>query len=502
MTFDGDQQMKLGYDINNLVHDVKKIQSQGQNQTEELTATYSYFADGTKYFIKDTDGNSRIYIGPFTLVRKEYGQGCSGDSGSGNNTSQYTTLLESVVILASDARFAFATTPHNPSGSDTTYTIAYETLYLQKDHLGSIRTITDSQGYTLERNDYYPYGLQTDLGRNYASLDDKYRVRLPASFTSGNPSISSLSSPSLAMTPLLILYNGKEMQMVAKTCFVDYGARQFNATLIRWNAPDQLSESAYNKSSNVYCGGDPINYADLGGLATDWVQKPSGEIAWDPNATSPETTASGDIYIGPSFRDLEYQYNDDGTKTPIIHALSAITVSGEASPHGRIMMNPIAQAVWAGQKAFMDHPITRGTICVLTSLVTSGITSSMSVASTTFKVTSTTAKAWKIGTTGHIGEEALQSLGGISQKAFSTPLGRRVVDQFVKGVAHESKVGYTSATKFIKTQIAKETFLLSKGELKQSIWHFYRSPITGKIGATKNLINLLKSNNITVVIHE
>ena len=372
MTLDGNQAARLSYDINNLVHSAKKTatgQSPNPSQ-DEFTANYSYFADGTKYSIKDTAGNGRIYIGPFTLARKEY-----PSANSGNTTVQHITLLESADVLGSDARFAFAATPQNPSGTDTTYTVAYETLYLLKDHLESVRTITDSQGNALERNDYYPYGLQTSLGRNYATLGDKYRVRMPTSFTSGNPDISSLSvsSPSFEMSPLRMLYNGKELQMIAQTSLIDYGARQYDPTIARWKVQDPLSESYYNESLFAFCSCDPINFTDIYGLETDWVQKPSGDIVWDPNAISPETTSSGDIYIGPSFQDLEYRYNSNGTKNPVLHKLQPVVVQAEATPHGRTMMNPVAQAVWASQKAFMDHPITQGTIDVLMLVASDGI---------------------------------------------------------------------------------------------------------------------------------
>lgn len=47
-----------------------------------------------------------------------------------------------------------------------------------------------------------------------------------------------------------------------------------------------------------------------------------------------------------------------------------------------------------------------------------------------------------IGASGTIGEDVLRALGGVSQKRFRTPFGRRIVDHFVGGIAHESKVGY------------------------------------------------------------
>lgn len=282
MTLDGNQTVRLSYDINNLVHSAKKTAT-GQNPSpaqDELTATYSYFADGTKYAITDTGGNSRIYIGPFTLTRKDYGQSSSG-SGSGNsrgnnnNSSNtitpYITLLESADALGSDARFAFTATPHAASG-DTTYTIAYETLYLLKDHLGSIRAITDSEGNTLEKNDYYPYGLRTDLGRNYPELADKYRVRMPASlasFSQNGSSYPAVSSPTGKQLPYRLLYNGKELQMMAQTRLVDFGARMLDPVIARWNGMDPMAEKYYQFSSFCYCVGGPVMYTDRDGSMVD-----------------------------------------------------------------------------------------------------------------------------------------------------------------------------------------------------------------------------------------
>lgn len=264
MTLDGNQAVRLSYDINNLVHRAKKTAT-GQNPNpsqDELTATYSYFADGTKYSIKDTSGNGRIYIGPFTLARKEYTDG----------TTSALTILESADALGSDARFTFAASPQTISGTDTTYTIAYETLYLIKDHLGSVRTITDSQGNVLERNDTYPYGLATNLGRNYPALADKYRVRMPASFTdfsqNGN-AYPTVSSPAGKMLPYRLLYNGKELQLIAQTRLIDYGARQYDPTIARWNGMDPMAEKYIMLTVYNYCKGDPLLIIDINGLYFD-----------------------------------------------------------------------------------------------------------------------------------------------------------------------------------------------------------------------------------------
>lgn len=107
-----------------------------------------------------------------------------------------------------------------------------------------------------------------------------------------------------------------------------------------------------------------------------------------------------------------------------------------------------------------------------------------------------------IGATGKLGEEALKKLGGTSQFYMETSLGVRFIDQLVDGVAaHESKVGYASLTKFVRSQIAKDAELLGSGMLESSTWHFFRSPITGKVGPSGPLMKELHKNGISIVIH-
>jgi RHS repeat-associated protein len=107
----------------------------------------------------------------------------------------------------------------------------------------------------------------------------------------------------------------------------------------------------------------------------------------------------------------------------------------------------------------------------------------------------------KIGSTGAVGENALKELGGESQRFFRTTIGGRYVDQFVDGIAHESKVGMTSLTEGIKVQIAKDVELMATGEIKGAVWHFFKSPKTGLVGATKPLLDELHKYGISYVIH-
>ena len=51
--------------------------------------------------------------------------------------------------------------------------------------------------------------------------------------------------------------------MVAQTRFVDYGARQYDPVIARWNAPDAKSDSNYR--IYVFCNSNPIHRLDIDG---------------------------------------------------------------------------------------------------------------------------------------------------------------------------------------------------------------------------------------------
>ena len=92
-------------------------------------------------------------------------------------------------------------------------------------------------------------------------------------------------------------------------------------------------------------------------------------------------------------------------------------------------------------------------------------------------------------------------VGGVSQAYKKTTIGGRYIDQLANGIAHEAKVGYTTLTSTVKTQILKDAELIRTRQIKGAVWHFYRSPKTGKIGLSKPLKNFLKENGIDYKIH-
>ncbi|WP_261337829.1 Hint domain-containing protein [Gimesia maris] len=101
---------------------------------------------------------------------------------------------------------------------------------------------------------------------------------------------------------------------------------------------------------------------------------------------------------------------------------------------------------------------------------------------------------------GKAGEKFLEdTYGGVSQVYRKTSSGGRYIDNLADGVARESKVGRTSASKFVRTQVAKDVELLStpNNGIDKIEWHFFRSK-TGKIGPTGPLEKLLELSGITI----
>ncbi len=104
--------------------------------------------------------------------------------------------------------------------------------------------------------------------------------------------------------------------------------------------------------------------------------------------------------------------------------------------------------------------------------------------------------------TGKDGEKELANMyGGRSQAYFMTTKGKRFIDQLANGIAHESKVGYTTLTERVKTQILKDAELIKTGQIKGAHWHFFTSGVTGKGGASQPLLDFLSQNGIKYTIH-
>ena len=111
--------------------------------------------------------------------------------------------------------------------------------YFNKDHLGNVREVVDTEGLIHQTNDYYPFGTPFSNSQSDVSFQ-KYK------------------------------YNGKELDMMHGLNTYDYGARQYDAILPSWDRIDPLAETNYNISPYVYCGDNPINAFDPDGCADFW----------------------------------------------------------------------------------------------------------------------------------------------------------------------------------------------------------------------------------------
>ena len=184
-------------------------------------ATYHWLADGTKYRVEDASGSGVIYAGDLT-----YAVTVSG----GTPTYALESAEASVDGTARFLKNGTAMTPY--------YTI--------RDHIGSVRTIVNASGTVVERNDYYPFGTRTTFGTSYATLATNRQK-----------------------------FSGKEDQTTvagSSLPYLDFGARMYDAKLVRWNTYDPMAEKYYGVNAYGYCLNNPIRYFDPTG------QKPKDVI--------------------------------------------------------------------------------------------------------------------------------------------------------------------------------------------------------------------------------
>ena len=114
--------------------------------------------------------------------------------------------------------------------------------YYDCDHLGNVRQVTTAtgtnKGTVVQRMDYYPFGAQL-CGGTYDSNFQSHK------------------------------YNGKEFDKMHGLNTYDYGARQYNPILGRWDRMDPLCEKYYSVSPYAYCGNNPVRYIDPDGRRVD-----------------------------------------------------------------------------------------------------------------------------------------------------------------------------------------------------------------------------------------
>ena len=212
MTFDGTTGQSMTYNSLDLVG---KISSNGTT-----LVNYSYLSDGTKLSALDGSGEGLVYRGPF-VYRK----------GAGNGNSSLT--LESA---------AFGGGRLTPTGA---------MLYVT-DYLGSVRAVVNGKtGELYKASDYSAFGEDSDVVVPQYGVTPAHQLA-----TAALPDGLTLRDG----------YTGKEAQNPDfSTCYIDFGARQYNPALRRWMTPDPLSEKYYGISPYAFCNNNPVNLVDLDG---------------------------------------------------------------------------------------------------------------------------------------------------------------------------------------------------------------------------------------------
>lgn len=141
--------------------------------------------------------------------------------------SRYIWILIVLLTVLFDGGYANGT----PVSTSTTYGFALH--YYNKDHLGSNREVVSYSGTVQQVTNYYPFG---------------------APYADPNAVVGSTLQP--------FKYNGKELETMHGLNTYDYGARQYDPILCRWDRRDPLCEKYYNISPYTYCHNNPVMFID------------------------------------------------------------------------------------------------------------------------------------------------------------------------------------------------------------------------------------------------
>ena len=152
----------------------------------------------------------------------------------------------------------------------------------------------------VEESNYYPFGLKHNGYNNSIS-------------SNGNATAQKYK------------FGGKEYQEELGLEWYDVTARNYDPALGRWMNLDPLSETFYEWSPYNYSYNSPIRFNDPTGLGPeDWVEDKNGNVYWDENATSQETTKTGETYLGKNV--LVGTHNRDENEMKLLILLLLICI--------------------------------------------------------------------------------------------------------------------------------------------------------------------------------
>lgn len=229
-----DQAVEYTYDGNgNMVSDLNKgissITYDLNDQPRELC-----FSDGRKSsYVYDAEGKKLSVSYTLTAMTSaqplaQVMQSSSASSGNAVNGQKTINYCDNVVyddgetIVLNDVGYA----KYDQSGNLSFH------YYLQ-DHLGNNRVVMSEDGRVEQVNDYYPTGAL--MGSSLGGDVQRYK------------------------------YNSKELDRLNGLDWYDYGARNYDAAMVKWNGMDKLSEKYYPFSAYGYCFNNFVNNVDKDG---------------------------------------------------------------------------------------------------------------------------------------------------------------------------------------------------------------------------------------------
>ena len=110
--------------------------------------------------------------------------------------------------------------------------------FYNQDHLGNNREVVDAKGAVQQVTNCYPFGA---------------------------PYADATAIKGAAVQPYK--YNGKELDLMHGLNTYDYGARQHDPILARWDRIDRFCEKYYSISPYSYCENNPVRFIDPDGRA-------------------------------------------------------------------------------------------------------------------------------------------------------------------------------------------------------------------------------------------
>ena len=223
------------YDANgNMVKDLNKGISSIQYDINNLPRTISY-SDGRKAsYVYDADGKKLSVSYNLTAMTSSQPQlavmqspnAVSANATNGQKTIHYCGNIiydgDETMIL-NDVGYAL----YDKNGNLSFH-------YYLKDHLGDNRVVMNENGTVEQVNDYYPTGAL--MGSSTGGDKQHYK------------------------------YNGKELDRFNGLDWYDYGARFYDAAILRWNGVDKLCEKYIPYSEYGYCKNNFINTIDIDGM--------------------------------------------------------------------------------------------------------------------------------------------------------------------------------------------------------------------------------------------